>query len=34
VGVAAWTATSVVSVQFDEMALALRALTEHRDDLV
>jgi transposase len=34
VGVAAWTATSLVSVRFDEMALALRALTEHRDDLV
>jgi transposase len=34
VGVAAWTATGLVSVQFDEMALALRALTEHRDDLV
>jgi transposase len=34
VGVAAWTATSLVSVQFDETALALRALTEHRDDLV
>jgi hypothetical protein len=25
VGVAAWTATSLVSVQFDELALALRA---------
>ncbi len=34
VGVAAWTATALVSVQFDETALALRALTEHRDDLV
>ena len=34
VGVAAWTATSLVAVQFDETALALRALTEHRDDLV
>jgi transposase len=34
VAVAAWTATALVSVQFDETALALRALTEHRDDLV
>ncbi|MDT7709119.1 MAG: transposase [Pseudonocardiales bacterium] len=34
VGVAAWTATSLVWVRFDEMVLALRALTEHRDDLV
>jgi transposase len=34
VGVAAWTATALVSVQFDATALALRALTEHRDDLV
>jgi transposase len=34
VGVAAWTATSLVSVRFDETAVALRALTEHRDDLV
>jgi transposase len=33
VGVAAWTAASLVSVRFDETA-ALRALTEHRDDLV
>jgi hypothetical protein len=30
----AWTATALVSVQFDETALALRASTEHRDDLV
>jgi hypothetical protein len=34
VGVAAWTATALVSVRFDETALALRALTGHRDDLV
>jgi len=34
VGVAAWTAVRLVSVQFDETAIALRALTEHRDDLV
>jgi transposase len=34
VAVAAWTATALVSVQFDQTALALRALTEHRDDLV
>jgi transposase len=33
VGVVAWTATALVSVRFDETALALRALTEHRDDL-
>jgi hypothetical protein len=32
--VAAWTATAPVSVQFDETALALRAFTVHRDDLV
>ncbi|MFD1531627.1 IS110 family transposase [Pseudonocardia aurantiaca] len=34
VAVVAWTAPALVSVQFDEVALALRALTEHRDDLV
>ncbi|WP_344725504.1 IS110 family transposase, partial [Pseudonocardia yunnanensis] len=34
VGVAAWTAAGLVAVQFDELAMALRALTEHRDDLV
>jgi transposase len=34
VGVAAWTASGLASVQFDELAMALRALTEHRDDLV
>jgi hypothetical protein len=34
VGVAAWTATSLVSVRFDGLVMALRALTEHRDDLV
>ena len=34
VAVAAWTAPALVSVQFDEVAMALRALTEHRDDLV
>jgi transposase len=34
VAVAAWTAPALVSVQFDHMAMALRALTEHRDDLV
>ena len=32
--VAAWTAPALMSVQFDHMAMALRALTEHRDDLV
>jgi transposase len=34
VAVAAWTAPALVSVQFDQVAMALRALTEHRDDLV
>ncbi|WP_344722845.1 IS110 family transposase, partial [Pseudonocardia yunnanensis] len=34
VGVAAWTAAGLVAVQFDELAMALRALAEHRDDLV
>ena len=34
VAVAAWTAPALVSVRFDELAMALRALTEHRDDLV
>jgi transposase len=34
VGVAAWTASGLVSVQSDELAMALRALTEHgRRDL-
>jgi transposase len=32
--VAAWTAPALTSVQFDEVAMALRALTEYRDDLV
>jgi transposase len=34
VAVAAWTAPALTSVHFDEVTLALRALTEHRDDLV
>jgi hypothetical protein len=34
VAVAAWTAPALTSVQFDEVAMALRALTEYRDDLV
>jgi hypothetical protein len=34
VGVAAWSGSSLRSVEIDQHLGALRALTEHRDDLV
>lgn len=33
-GVAAWSATTLRTVEVDQAAAELRALTEHRDDLV
>lgn len=34
VGIAAWSATALRTVEIDQAVAALRALTEHRDDLV